>query len=93
MTGSNEYSTPILKSKKRGDKTPLLDTTNQSSKQASVRSNRSIRSFGKGTPMSLKKVMTRAFGRKKQDKKKLVEAAKRGGDKTVVITPKKSLKF
>ena len=43
--------------------------------------------------MSLKKVMTRAFGRKKQDKKKLVEAAKRGGDKTVVITPKKSLKF
>ena len=82
-----------MKGKKRGDKTPLLDTTNQSSRQASVRSNRSIKSFGKGTPMSLKKVMTRAFGRKKLEKRKVgVDQAARG-DKTVVITPKKRLKL
>ena len=83
-----------MKSKKRrGDKTPLLDTTNQSPRQASVKSNRSLRSFGKGTPMSLKKVMSRAFGRKRQDKKKQIVDSAIRGDKTVVITPKKSLKF
>ena len=82
-----------MKGKKRGDKTPLLDTTNQSSRQASVRSNRSIKSFGKGTPMSLKKVMTRAFGRKKLEKKKIGVDQVARGDKTVVITPKKRLKL
>ena len=82
----------MFKSKKRGDKTPLLDTTNQSSRQASVRSNRSLRSFGKATPMSLKKVMTRAFGRKKSEKKKIGDHVTKG-DKTIVITPKKRLKL
>ena len=43
--------------------------------------------------MSLKKVMSRAFGRKRQDKKKQIVDSAIRGDKTVVITPKKSLKF
>ena len=51
-----------------------------------------MKSFGKATPMSLKKVMTRAFGRKKPEKKKAGDAIVRG-DKTVVITPKKRLKL
>ena len=43
--------------------------------------------------MSLKKVMTRAFGRKKLEKKKVGGDAVTRGDKTVVITPKKRLKL
>ena len=43
--------------------------------------------------MSLKKVMTRAFGRKKLEKKKGGVDSVTRGDKTVVITPKKRLKL
>jgi hypothetical protein len=42
--------------------------------------------------MSLKKVMTRAFGRKKLEKKKAGDSVIKG-DKTIVITPKKRLKL
>jgi len=47
------------------DKTPLLDSTNQSAKSSALSTNlsttnKSLRSLGK-TPMSLRKVMTRAF--------------------------------
>ena len=43
--------------------------------------------------MSLKKVMSRAFGRKKLEKKKVGGDPVTRGDKTVVITPKKRLKL
>jgi len=67
-TGSNDvFQTPA----KAHDKTPLLDTTNKSN-----RSNRSMKSLRStlNTPLSLKKVMTRAFRKDKSKydvKKKL----------------------
>ena len=92
-----EVRTPINKHKKRnGDKTPLLDTTNQSSKQASARSTRSIRSFGRNTPMSLRKIMSKTFKRTKDksNKKQLGDTtATVKGDNTVVSAPKKKLKL
>lgn len=77
-------STPVnnkgFKKKKINEKTPLLDSTNQSLRSG----NRSLRSIGK-TPMSLKKVMTRAFRRNKE------KYDVKTGKKKVVVTPKKKL--
>lgn len=78
--------TPSNKSKKKvTEKTPLLDSTNQSAK-SSLSTNKSLRSTMGKTPMSLRKVMTRAFRKSKYD-------VKTGSRTGLGGTPKKKLKL